>query len=415
VAHGAYGIYYDRPFDNLWQTARNNSFTLASFDYRPTGGGYLSPVADQLATYQGVSFPEDPLPLTLFQQDWKSAYSQNWFVGVRRRLRNHVQLDITGVGALGRRLVTTDIVNRAFSLPASEAGSGNSGRYYNPALSEISYRGTQGSSNYHGLSISAHWRGPRAVFQAAYTWSHAIDNQSEPLTGDFFDLRFTRPSPVDPTRARSAFSRQFDSSADRGSSDFDQRHNFVVYSMWDLPSPFERSFWSALFRGWKVSQVAAFRTGFPYSVLAPSGVPSAGGSIVNNRANLADPRALSVAQAEVPGGYLTLSRNAFAEPTAGVLGDTGRNAFPGPGLFNIDCSVSRSIPLSRRESVRLLLRADIFNVLNHANLNPPDSQLGSQTFGVALFGRRGRDTGFPALIPFQETARQVQFILRLEF
>jgi hypothetical protein len=64
---------------------------------------------------------------------------------------------------------------------------------------------------------------------------------------------------------------------------------------------------------------------------------------------------------------------------------------------------------------RLTLRADVFNFLNHANLNQPDPLVTSPTFGVAKYGRTGRQTGFPALAPFVETARQVQIILRLEF
>jgi hypothetical protein len=70
--------------------------------------------------------------------------------------------------------------------------------------------------------------------------------------------------------------------------------------------------------------------------------------------------------------------------------------------------------------VRLLLpttsfRADAFNSLNHANLNNPDPFLGSETFGLALCGRRGKRSGFPALAPLDETARQVQLLVRIEF
>ena len=67
------------------------------------------------------------------------------------------------------------------------------------------------------------------------------------------------------------------------------------------------------------------------------------------------------------------------------------------------------------EAVRLNLRADFFNAFNHANLNNPDSFFGSTTFGQAFYGRQGYDTGFPALTPFSETARQVQIILKVEF
>ncbi len=67
------------------------------------------------------------------------------------------------------------------------------------------------------------------------------------------------------------------------------------------------------------------------------------------------------------------------------------------------------------EAGRFTVRADSFNFLNHANLNNPDAFLNSRTFGIATFGRQGVDTGFPALAPLNETARQVQVLLRVEF
>jgi hypothetical protein len=68
-----------------------------------------------------------------------------------------------------------------------------------------------------------------------------------------------------------------------------------------------------------------------------------------------------------------------------------------------------------REGTRLTLRADAFNVLNHANLNNPDQLVGSPTFGLATFGRQGTASGFPAVSPVNETARQFQLMVRLEF
>jgi hypothetical protein len=64
-----------------------------------------------------------------------------------------------------------------------------------------------------------------------------------------------------------------------------------------------------------------------------------------------------------------------------------------------------------------MLRADAFNILNHANLNNPDSFLtsGSSTFGLSTFGRMGQTSGFPAQVPFNETARQIQLMVKLEF
>jgi hypothetical protein len=215
-----------------------------------------------------------------------------------------------------------------------------------------------------------------------------------------------------------AFSRQFDSRGDRGNSDFDQRHNLVFFSIWDLPPVLAGSKAGWLFRDWQFSQLAAFRSGFPYSVRAPIGFDFDNPAILyNGRADVIDPKHAALPKpVSVPGGERLLNRAAFAQSPDGVQGNTGRNAFRGPGLYNIDISLSRSFPLRwLGEAGRLSFRADAFNFLNHSNLNNPQPFINQTDFGVARFGRQGLASGFPAVSPLNETARQVQLILRLEF
>jgi hypothetical protein len=139
--------------------------------------------------------------------------------------------------------------------------------------------------------------------------------------------------------------------------------------------------------------------------------------LYNGRADLVNPTIVNVvAQPDVAGGKQLLNPAAFAQAPASRQGNTGRNALTGPGLYNIDISLSRSFPLRwLGEGGRLTLRADAFNIFNHSNLNNPQPLIGQSDFGVALFGRQGVQSGFPAVSPFNETARQVQLILRLEF
>jgi hypothetical protein len=63
----------------------------------------------------------------------------------------------------------------------------------------------------------------------------------------------------------------------------------------------------------------------------------------------------------------------------------------------------------------LIIRADVFNILNHANLNNPFPVLGASTFGIATYGREGRASGFPSALPLAETPRQFLLSLRLRF
>jgi hypothetical protein len=419
VVRGAYGIFYDRPFDNLWLNLRNNNVVLGTFPYRAAANpdGYFADVSRVLPAYEGSLFSKNFPPITLFDPNLRTGYAQNVFFGVQRDVTENWNAEVNVLGSLGRKLITTDIVNRQFSLPLDQTAGGR----LNPALPDISYRAGQGSSSYYALTAVTRYRTGRALFQLAYTWGRTIDNQSDPLLGDFFDLSFTGATSGSSAGSRASFARQFDSSADRGNADFDQRHNLVMYSIWDLPGAFGSSKAAALFRDWKFAQIAAFRTGFPYTVFAASRAFGGGGQIINQRANITDPgQTVSASPMPVPGGMRLLNPvvgEGFAEPGASVLGGVGRNAFRGPGLYNVDLSLSRFFtPAWLGESGRLTIRADVFNVLNHANLNQPfDLVLGSETFGNALFGRRGRDTGFPALTPLDETARQVQLILRIEF
>ena len=264
------------------------------------------------------------------------------------------------------------------------------------------------------IRYRANW----AQFQAAYTWSHSIDNQSDPLVGDFFDLNFTRLGSSSGSSQISTFAQQFNSSADRGNSDFDQRQNLVFLSILDLPSSGRNRWMRAITRNWHFSQLAAFRSGFPYTVLAPSTAFAGSGEILDQRADLVSnpgSGALNPNSAHA-GGRLLLNAADFSIPAPGQIGNTGRNAFQGPALYNVDVSLSRSFPVKYiGESGRLTVRVDAFNFLNHANLNNPDSLITSPTFGVAAYGRTEQASGFPAVTPLNETARQLQLILRLSF
>ncbi len=240
---------------------------------------------------------------------------------------------------------------------------------------------------------------------------------------DFFNLEFTQiynNGLAGPTGT--GFTRQFDSHADRANADFDQRHNAVGYAIWDIPAWTRYKRAAPLFRHWTIAAVGAARSGFPFSVFVPaaglSSLPPGSAQLENNRANLVDPSALYAPPAGPtnPGMQFWLNGAAFQVPSPGTTGNTGRNEFRGPGLYSLDVAVHRSVSIKVRDrQARITVRADAFNVLNHANLNNPDGSLTSSNFGMSTVGRMGQTTGFPASAPFNETPRQIQLMLRLEF
>ena len=410
---GSWGLFYDRPFDNLWQNIRNNGFTLASFTLDAVPRNYLQAPATTLRGFQGQLVAADFPDLTLLEHDWKPARSASYFVAVDHQFAGDWRAEVQGLGNRGRHLVSTDFVNRPFSLSAEEAGPDNPERSLNPSLPLIAYRGNQGFSNYHAFSASLDYRSRHVTFRAGYTWARVIDNQSDAIAGDFFDLNFARIGTPPESGSTATFSRQFDPQSDRGDADFDQRQNLVIVAMWELPSPIR---WRRWLGGWSIAQLAAFRTGFPFTVYAPTVTPESGGVLWNQRADMQQPQATATPRRPIAGGYSLLDASAFAPPNHSGLGMTGRNSFRGPGMYNLDLGMSRAFAVRELgKRGRVVARVDAFNVLNHANLNPPDSLITSPSFGQALFGRVGKSAGFPSLAPFRETARELQILVRLEF
>ena len=419
IVRASYGIFYDRLFDNLWlNTQLNNSVqaTVTDLTAHPIAGLDISkPLAENFSLYQQARPDGDPrispalsrFGLTLFQPGLRTPYVQSFFAGVQSRVGDRWAFDLNYAGSLGRKLITTDVVNR---------GPGR----LNARLPDFEYHANQGLSDYHALTSSLLFRGNRTFVQVNYTWSHSIDNQSEPLGGFTTNLGVVSPFGVPIQTRPAAFTVQFDSRFDRGNSDFDQRHNFVVYSVWDVPPVLRKSRWSKLTQNWKVAEVSAVRSGLPFTIyaLAPTAI------LLNNRANLVNPEVLhQVTPSIFPGARNLLNDAAFSNPGS-KPGTSGRNAFQGPGLFSLDGSISRTFVVPRGESTRLVIRADLYNVLNHANLNNPsvaarlccgNATGGAAGFSAAYFGRQDLTVGFPVFTPANETARKIQLMLRVEF
>ena len=88
--------------------------------------------------------------------------------------------------------------------------------------------------------------------------------------------------------------------------------------------------------------------------------------------------------------YFTLDEIArFSIPGAGDLGNTGRNSFLGPPLFNIDGALLKYFPI--HENHRITLRVEASNMLNHVQFNAPSLSLQTPaTFGKMTSARNGR-------------------------
>ena len=96
--------------------------------------------------------------------------------------------------------------------------------------------------------------------------------------------------------------------------------------------------------------------------------------------------------------------NAFVLPAAGTYGNVGRGVLSGPGLADLDLSLFKNLALTER--VRLQIRSEFFNVLNHANFSSPNAIVFS---GTQISSTTGLITSTAT------TSRQIQFGMKLTF
>jgi Carboxypeptidase regulatory-like domain/TonB-dependent Receptor Plug Domain len=397
----SYGIFYDPPYDNLWEGVIQNRYQTGGWSY---SANQVVPLPQQLSSLEAAGTPQTfstAVPTVLFQSNLRAARTQSAFTGVQQAVSPGVVFELDALASRGRGLVTTDAVNR---------GSAS------PDFVNMHYRANQGSSDYTAMVAALRFHREAWSGQISYTWSRSIDNQSEPLNGTFLSFnQLAASTQTAPSTYFSAFTQQFMSNQDRGNSDFDQRQNLVFFATWRLPAP-SGSKLNPLLRNWTVSALGAVRSGLPFSVYSTRTVGNGPQVIfVNERPDLVNP-SQAYASSPTNGGRILLNSAAFAPPQPNKVGTSGRNEFTGPGLFDADLSLARTLRGRQwRESLAVTLRADAYNFLNHANLNNPSSFYRTSTFGQALYGRTEINNGFPLLQPLSEAARQIQVSVQVRF
>ena len=243
----------------------------------------------------------------------------------------------------------------------------------NPQLANIAQiSGTEANGNqrYDSLQATARKRfGSGVEYQVSYTWSKGMSD----AIGYYGE--------GGQAASQSAYWQYvYDRKAEWGPTYFDAKHMLTGSLTWELPFGHNRAVGSGwnpavngLFGGWQVGGIWTLRTGFPLTIQATdrSGTRSRG------------PRADRVGDGEGPKqvGLNTtwLDRNAFREPRAGTLGNSGVGVVRGPGLRSLDLSVHKQFRVA--EGHRLEFRTEFFNLTNTPQFNSPNRNVSSATFG----------------------------------
>lgn len=390
ILRAGYAVALDRVFDTIRDLSSNNQQVVACAP--PCRPPFLIP-AERMLPLLSQNLPSTSV--VHLDENLRTPYAQNWFVGVQQTVTRHFLVEVGHAGSVGRKLISRDVINRSVTGVL---------RPLNPRITDDTFLSNAGNSNYLGLEVGLKRRFSRGLqYQVSYTYSHAIDNQS-----DIFEGVRIGPGREDLTLA--TFTRQFDARVDRGNANFDQRQNLVFNAIWDLPAPSFQARWPGWLLGrWTAGVIGAYRSGFPVTVIGSTRTSAAPG-FRNNRVDfLGSPDASRQA---VPGGVQWLDRAAF-RPAVDHLGNLGRGALGGPGFWNYDFAFMRNIG-PKESGVRAQFRAEFYNLFNHANLSAPITDYQQPDFGRAYYGRNRTFSRFGDL-PLGNPARRIQFALRLQF
>lgn len=348
--------------------------------------------------------------------DFVNSYVQSWNLNVQREITPSLGFMIGYFGSKGTHLrISRNINQRINGLRPFPTVSADSpilpGAALNANVAEID---SGSNSSYNALWVTANKRLSRGLqFNASYTWSKSLDynslNSQGTVVQDSFNIR-----------------------GDRGLSDYDARHRFVINAIYELPFKGNR-----LVEGWQFSTITQLQSGNPINILSgnPIAIPGTAFGALNSAAltGLATLRPDLVGPVEVigkPTQWFTNTvcdpRNpagcpagaAFAFPVSLVngvavfhFGNLGRNVIIGPGFTNTDFSVLKNTKIT--ESLRVQFRAEIFDIFNHANFGQPNRVATvAPVGGVSNFGVIN-STRFPT--GDSGSSRQIQFALKLIF
>jgi hypothetical protein len=323
----------------------------------------------------------------LLDKNIRTAQTQFYSLALEHQLALNTILSIQYAGARGLHLYDIKNINGPGSGnvfggdPLTDANGNVALTRLNNQYSNINNRGSNGDSYYHAMNIqfqTTDLHHTSLSLVANYTLSHATDELSTAFseTGNSFFL-LGNMNPFNPALGH-------------GSGDLDIRHRLVIAPIYRTPffANGHGALKQALF-GWQVAGIYSARTGTPFPYFDSTNDSQAGQGY--NVPRYTPTEAITKHTFKSTNGADGGGQNSYVIgklPPAASFGNpnlvipefpngisdwgpypaamTARNAFRGPGAWNLDAALSKTVPIHER--VNLVFRAEGFDVFNHHNL-----------------------------------------------
>jgi hypothetical protein len=392
VIRGGYGISVDP--DNM-RNQRNQFPSIINQDINPantyqfisyTGvAGSDGAAAVQLA--DGIPIPSSPnlsvgilKPSTVaspttytpgtgtvtFPANFNRGYYQSWNVFVQHEFSPTL---VAQAGYVGEHGVHIDM---GVNINGSAPGTGTAGRQLYPYVTaDMNEYEPFGFMTYNALQMTVRKRIGASLFGASYTFSKALDD----INGDNNDGTIWRAYPVSFT-------------LDKALSGINRQQTLQMYYVYNLPfgkghTMLNHGPAAWIVGDWQLSGILSRFSGLPFTVGTSSAI-NAGGQA--NSASQTNP------SVKILGGHDSVDPyydgTAFTNPPGGVLGTTGRDLLIGPGLFQLNASISR-IFLLKGEKLKFQLTGEALNLTNTVTFSNPGGSCCWTTLSSGAIGYNG--------------------------
>jgi len=344
----------------------------------------------------------------VLNEDFRDPRADNFFLGVQHGITPKLTIEANYVGTLGRDLpraqdinrqtgghlpntacITTNLNEQVCGLTSTVSiPSANTSGRSNPNYATLRTWEDVSFSNYNSLQLQVKRQMSHGlVFNANYTYSHAIDDGSTWHSGG---------TTANGAAAGDAYSTdQLDPNLDRGNSLFDIRQRLVLNYVWAMPGRDLRGWLGTVARGWQLNGIWAFQTGAHWSPYDGSAAHLTGNPslqtgcyavpfVASNCQNIGGDFNLDGVNNDRPdstlSGFGHFSKSTWANgwanggqsglpvlssPCLGCVANLGRNTFVGPGQWYADMALGKNFRLTER--VDLKFDAQAFNIFNRAN------------------------------------------------
>jgi hypothetical protein len=387
VFRAGFGISYtpfpDNSYAYNFPVRANNAFNPAVASFGPAvlpngqtatfENGFPAPILPVVPSNGIITNPAVAVNYFVVNQNFKNPYVEAWNFAIQQALPWRFVLDVAYVGNHSVDTVVNYNLNAATVVGLGNKGLPEFNTFGRTASTNLLFAGYSSSYNALQVKFDRRFTGGLAT-TTAYTFGKGMGFQTDDDGGLSFYINQRR---------------------DYARNDFDRTQTFVQSFVYDLPFGNGKR-WvtsgvgAAIIGGWRISSFMTIMSGLPLYFTANSTSLLAPGN--TQTPNL-------VAPVQILHGIGTthpwFTASSFAAPAAATFGNVGRNYLSGPGFFNLDASLAKSIRITERYSLDLRLEA--FGVTNTPQFffasnggSAAGLTLGSSSFGDITSATGGR-------------------------